>query len=94
MKSMSMLSYARDYPNITSLAGLLSAVTGIYFAILGQFSYAIIGIIWAVFFDWADGIIARKMKNRTDDQRSFGAQLDSMIDIVSFGVFPAVFLLS
>ena len=94
MKSMSMLSYARDYPNITSLAGLLSAVTGIYFAILGQFSYAIIGIIWAVFFDWADGIIARKMKNRTDDQRSFGAQLDSMIDVVSFGVFPAVFLLS
>ena len=89
-----MLFYARDYPNIVSLAGLLCAVTGIYFVILGQFSYAIIGIIWAVFFDWADGIIARKMKNRTDDQRSFGAQLDSLIDIVSFGVFPALFLLS
>lgn len=89
-----MLFYARDYPNIVSLAGLLCAVTGIYFVILGQFSYAIIGIIWAVFFDWADGIIARKMKNRTDDQQSFGAQLDSLIDIVSFGVFPALFLFS
>ena len=89
-----MLSYAIDYPNIASLAGLFCAVTGIYFAILGQFAYAIIGIIWAVFFDWSDGIIARKMKNRTDDQRSFGAQLDSLIDIVSFGVFPALFLLS
>ncbi len=89
-----MLSFAGDLPNICSLAGLLCAVLGIYFAILGRFPLAMIGVLWAVLFDWGDGIIARKMKGRTDGQRSFGGQLDSLIDIVSFGVFPAVFLLS
>ncbi len=89
-----MLSFARDLPNICSLAGLLCALLGIYFAILGNFRVAIIGIMWAVLFDWADGIVARQMKGRTDYHRAFGGQLDSLIDIVSFGVFPAVFLLS
>ena len=89
-----MLSFVGDLPNICSLAGLLCAVLGIYYAILGNFPVAIIGVLWAVLFDWADGIIARKTKGRTDNQRAFGGQLDSLIDIVSFGVFPAVFLLS
>ncbi|RZB32057.1 MAG: CDP-diacylglycerol---serine O-phosphatidyltransferase [Desulfobacteraceae bacterium Eth-SRB1] len=89
-----MLSFARDLPNICSLAGLLCAVLGIYYAILGIFPLAIIGVLWAVLFDWADGIIARQMTGRTDHHRAFGGQLDSLIDIVSFGVFPAVFLLS
>ena len=89
-----MLSIAGDLPNIFSLVGLLCAVLGIYFAILGNFSYAIIGVIWAVLFDWTDGIVARKLKGRTERQGLIGAQLDSLIDIVSFGVFPAVFLLS
>ena len=89
-----MLSFSRDLPNICSLAGLLCAVLGIYFAILGNFPLAIIGVLWAVLFDWADGIVARKITGRTDHHRAFGGQLDSLIDIVSFGVFPAVFLLS
>lgn len=90
----SMLFFVKDLPNIVSLAGLLCALFGIYFAILGKFSFAIIGVLWATLFDWADGIIARKMKGRTNNHRAFGSQLDSLIDIVSFGVFPAVFLLS
>jgi len=89
-----MLSFARDLPNLCSLAGLLCAVLGIYYAILGNFPAAIIGVLWAVLFDWADGIIARQMKGRTDHHRAFGGQLDSLIDVVSFGVFPAIFLLS
>jgi CDP-diacylglycerol--serine O-phosphatidyltransferase len=89
-----MLSFAGDLPNICSLAGLLCAVLGIYYAILGNFPVAIIGVLWAVLFDWADGIIARQMTGRTDHHRAFGGQLDSLIDIVSFGVFPAIFLLS
>jgi len=89
-----MLSFAGDFPNICSLAGLLCAVLGIYYAILGNFPVAIIGVLWAVLFDWGDGIIARRMKGRTDEYRAVGAQLDSLIDIVSFGVFPAIFLLS
>jgi CDP-diacylglycerol--serine O-phosphatidyltransferase len=89
-----MLFFARDIPNICSLAGLLCAMLAIYYAILGNFPAAIIGVLWAVVFDWADGIIARKMTGRTDQHRAFGGQLDSLIDIVSFGVFPAIFLLS
>ena len=86
-----MIYFVKDLPNLCSLAGLMSALLGIYFAMLGNFAFAMIGILWAILFDWADGIIARKLKNRTDDHKAFGPQLDSMIDIVSFGIFPAVF---
>jgi CDP-diacylglycerol--serine O-phosphatidyltransferase len=90
----SMVFFVKDLPNICSLIGLLSAITGIYFALTGSFRLALVGVLWAVLFDWADGIIARKIPGRTAYQKSFGAQLDSLIDIVSFGAFPAVFLLS
>ena len=94
LKQATILSFVRDLPNICSLAGLLCAVLGIYFAVLGNFPAAIIGLIWATLFDWGDGIIARRMKGRTDESRAFGGQLDSLIDIVSFGILPAVILLS
>ena len=93
-KQVSVFRFIKDLPNVCSLLGLLSAVLGIYFAILGNFQAAIIGVLWAVLFDWYDGIIARKMKGRTKAQGDFGAQLDSMIDIVSFGILPAIILLS
>lgn len=93
-KQVSMLTFARDLPNICSLLGLLSALFGIYFAINGNFPASIIGVLWAVLFDWYDGIIARKMKGRTKEQGEFGSQLDSMIDIISFGILPAILLLS
>ncbi|RUT79667.1 CDP-alcohol phosphatidyltransferase family protein [Ancylomarina longa] len=89
-----MLAFAKDLPNICSLLGLLCAVLAIYFAIEGNFPASIIGILWAVLFDWYDGIIARKLKNRTKVQGVFGSQLDSIIDIVSFGILPAILLLS
>jgi phosphatidylserine synthase len=90
----SMLWFARDLPNLVSLAGLLSALLGIYFAILGLFPAAMIALVWAVAFDWFDGRVARGMTGRTAEQRAFGAQLDSLIDVVSFGVAPAVLLMS
>jgi CDP-diacylglycerol--serine O-phosphatidyltransferase len=93
-QQVSALGFAKDLPNICSLFGLLSAVLGIFFAIKGNFEAAIIGVLWAVLFDWFDGIIARNMKGRTEIQGVFGAQLDSMIDIISFGILPAIILLS
>jgi len=89
-----MLWFVRDVPNVCSLAGLLSAVLGVYFAIRGVFPAVMIALLWAVVFDWSDGRIARRMKGRTGDQRAFGGQLDSLIDLVSFGIAPAVLLLS
>ena len=93
-KQVGVFYFIKDLPNICSLVGLLSTIVGIYFAILGNFQAAIIAVLWAVLLDWYDGIIARKMKGRTKAQGDFGAQFDSMIDIVSFGIFPAVLLLS
>ncbi len=89
-----MLSFARDLPNVCSLAGLLAAVFGLYFAIRGVYPAAVIALLWAVVFDWSDGLIARQMNRRTADQKAFGAQLDSLIDLVSFSVAPATLLLS
>ena len=90
----SILSYVWDLPNICSLAGLGCTILAIYFIILGVYSAAMIGMIWAVAFDWADGIVARRMKGRTGSDRLFGGQLDVLIDIVSYGVTPAILLLS
>lgn len=90
----SMLWFARDLPNLCSLAGLASAVLGVYFAILGVFPVAMVGLVWAVVFDWLDGRVARRIPDRTVAQREFGAHLDSLIDLVSFAVAPALLLLS
>lgn len=89
-----IISYVKDLPNLCSLAGLACTVAAIYFSIIGIYSAAMIGMIWAVAFDWADGLVARKMKDRTGHDRMFGGQLDLVIDIVSYGVTPAVLLLS
>ncbi|MBT5080081.1 MAG: CDP-alcohol phosphatidyltransferase [Rhodospirillaceae bacterium] len=90
----SIISYVWDLPNICSLAGLGCTILAIYFIILGIYSAAMVGMIWAVAFDWADGLVARRMKGRTGSDRLFGGQLDVLIDIVSYGVTPAILLLS
>jgi len=90
----SILSYAKDLPNICSLSGLACTLLAIYYSVSGLYAAAMIGMIWAVAFDWADGLIARKMKGRTGNDRVFGGQLDVLIDIVSYGVTPAILLLS
>jgi len=90
----SILSYAADLPNLCSLLGLFCALLGIYYAIRGNFPAAMIGMLWAVVFDWCDGLIARRIQGRTLQQRTIGSQLDSLIDVVSFSVCPAIVLLS
>lgn len=89
-----IISYIKDLPNLCSLAGLFCTLLAIYFSIIGIYYAAMIGMVWAVAFDWADGLVARKMKGRTGEDSTFGGQLDLLIDIVSYGVAPAVLLLS
>ena len=89
-----ILSYVKDLPNLCSLAGLACTVSAIYFSILGIYYGAMIGMIWAVAFDWADGLVARRMTGPTGRDRIFGGQRDVVIDIVSYGVTPAILLLS
>lgn len=89
-----ILSFVKDLPNICSLLGLACTLLAIYFSIIGVYYAAIIGMIWAVVFDWMDGLIARRMKGRTGNDQAFGGQLDVLIDIVSYGVTPAILLMS
>jgi len=89
-----ILSYAKDLPNICSLSGLACTIAAIYCSVIGLYAAAMIGMVWAVAFDWADGLIARRMKGRTGNDSTFGGQLDVLIDIVSYGVTPAILLLS
>lgn len=93
-KQPTIISFVKDLPNICSLAGLACTILAIYFSILGVYYAAMIGMIWAVAFDWADGLIARRMKGRTGTDSTFGGQLDVLIDIVSYGVTPAILLMS
>ena len=90
-----ILSYVKDLPNLCSLAGVsLHNISYLFQVFWGFTTRAMIGMIWAVAFDWADGLIARRMKGRTGNDRAFGGQLDVLIDIVSYGVAPAILLLS
>jgi phosphatidylserine synthase len=89
-----ILAFVKDIPNLCSLAGLACTVAAIYFSILGIYHAAMIGMVWAVAFDWADGLIARRMSGRSGDDSAFGGQFDVLIDIVSYGVSPAILLLS
>ena len=93
-KQPTILSFVKDLPNLLSLLGLVCTISAIYFSILGVYYAAMIGMIWAVAFDWADGLVARRMKGRTGVDRAFGGQLDVVIDIVSYGVTPSILLLS
>jgi CDP-diacylglycerol--serine O-phosphatidyltransferase len=89
-----ILSLIKDIPNIVTLLGLSSGVLGIYFALVGNFQAAIIAMLWAVLFDWYDGTIARRIQGRSQFLKSTGAKMDSLVDIVSLAVCPAIILLS
>lgn len=78
-----------DYTVILTYLSLLAAVSGIFLASQGSFTAAVLCLMVSGICDAFDGTVARTKKNRTDDEKSFGIQLDSLCDVVSFGVFPA-----
>jgi len=94
LQQPTILSYIKDVPNLLSLSGLACTILAIYYSIEGVYALAMIGMVWAVAFDWADGLVARRLKGRTSTDAKFGGQLDVLIDIVSYGVTPAILLLS
>ena len=89
-----ILSFVKDPPNIVTLLGLSSGVLGIYFALLENFQAAVIAMLWAVLFDWYDGPVARRIAGRSDAHKSVGSKMDSLVDIVSLAICPAILLLS
>lgn len=89
-----ILSFMKDIPNTVTLLGLCSGVLGIYFALLENYQAAIIAMLWAVLFDWYDGPIARRIPGRSNAFKSFGIKMDSLVDLISMAVCPAIILLS
>lgn len=79
-----------DYTLILTLLGLVTAVFGMIQAVGGHIKLAILCLILSGVCDAFDGAVARTKKNRTDDEKSFGIQLDSLCDMVAFGAFPAL----
>lgn len=81
-----------NYTVIMTYLGLLSSYAGMHFAIRGNFRAAILCLMVSGFFDMFDGKVASTKKNRSEAEKLFGIQIDSMSDIVCYGVFPALFV--
>lgn len=79
-----------DYTVILTYISLASSVLGMARAIQGDYQFAIFCLAFSGICDAFDGRIARTKKNRTDDEKGFGIQIDSLCDVVCFGVFPAM----
>ena len=78
-----------DYTVILTYLSIISAVIGMVQATKGSFTAAVICLVISGICDGFDGTVARTKKNRTEDEKAFGIQLDSLCDVVSFGIFPA-----
>lgn len=75
-------------PNAITAAALCSGLTGIRFAISGDWREAVLAVVLAGVLDGMDGRVARLLKA----QSRFGAELDSLADSLSFGMAPAIIL--
>ena len=78
-----------DYTVILTYLSLVSAVLGMVCAHKGAFGAAMLCLFLSGFCDAFDGKVARFKKNRTEDEKANGIQLDSLCDVVSFGAAPA-----
>lgn len=75
-------------PNAVTALALCSGLTGVRFAIAGEWEKAVAAIIVAGVLDGLDGRIARLLKGES----RFGAELDSLSDVIAFGVSPAIII--
>lgn len=79
-----------DYTVILTYISLASSVIGMTQAIHGRFKVAVVLLAFSGLCDMFDGKIARTKKNRSEDAKAFGIQIDSLCDVVCFGAFPAL----
>ena len=84
-----MLGYY-DYTVVLTYVSLVISIVGITNAIQGNFRIAILCLAVSGLCDMFDGKIARTKKNRTEEEKRFGIQIDSLCDVICFGVFPIV----
>ena len=85
---MKRLNLKSLIPNLITLSGLSFGLSSIRFAIEGEFSLAVICILFAAVCDALDGMLARYLDSESD----LGFQLDSLSDFLSFGVAPGILI--
>lgn len=88
LEKLEDISVSKLVPSTLTLLGLCSGVTAIRFASVGGWTEAVSFVVLAMIFDMLDGRAARILGA---DSR-FGAQLDSLADLISFGVAPAIIM--
>jgi CDP-diacylglycerol--serine O-phosphatidyltransferase len=89
-RRLKKFSVGRLVPNTITMASLCVSLSGVRFALEGRLEQAVTCILLAAIFDSLDGRLARLLKCSS----YFGAELDSLADIISFGVSPALILYS
>jgi len=87
-KRLRHLSFRAMVPNMITVFALSAGATAVRFALEGRFEAAMLAIVIAGILDGMDGSIARMLKTPS----RFGAELDSLSDVVSFGMAPAILL--
>ncbi len=83
---MNLIGYY-NYTVILTYMGAAAAVCGIFFAASGYPFWGVFCLLFAGLTDMFDGKVASTMK-RTDSEKAFGIQIDSLCDLISFGVLP------
>ena len=79
-----------SYTVILTYLSMVFAMAGIHLSFNGFYQWAFICLIICGICDTFDGMVARTKKGRTLDEKRFGIQIDSLCDLVAFGVFPAI----
>jgi len=78
-----------NYTVVLTYLSFVSALTGIYFSINGNTFIGIICLMISGLCDMFDGTVARMKKDRTVEEKKFGIELDSLSDLVAFGLLPS-----
>ena len=79
-----------NYTVILTFMSLASTIMGIIMASENRFTHAMVFLALSGLFDAFDGKVARSKKDRTEDEKLYGIQLDSLCDVICFGVFPVI----
>ena len=79
-----------SYTVVLTYLGLASSAIGMILTFQGFAKYALFCLAFSGLCDMFDGKVARMKKNRTEDEKRFGIQIDSLCDVVCFGAFPMI----
>lgn len=82
------MNLKRHIPNVVTLLNLLSGCIAVIFAVYGNLVAAAVFVFLGIFFDFFDGLLARKL----NVQSPLGIQLDSLADLVTSGVVPGIIM--